>query len=260
MTGRAVVAGRRAVVEALRAGRAAEVLVATNVRATQGMRSVVEAVALAGVRMREVSRDALDGLASDHQGVVARLREGAPAPARPDLRERDLATLPFAEDAIVVVLDGVTDPQNLGAAARSAEAAGAAALVTRIRRAADVTPAAVRASAGALMHLPHARVANIARALGRLKGAGFTVIGLDAGAPRSIYDEPCPAGRVAIVIGSEDRGMSRLVRERCDVLVSLPMRGRIGSLNASASLAAALYGYVLPSRAARPRAVRPSPG
>jgi 23S rRNA (guanosine2251-2'-O)-methyltransferase len=171
------------------------------------------------------------------------------APGRPtELGERELGAFPFDEDAFVVVLDGITDPQNLGAAARSAEAAGGSMLVTRIRRAADVTPAAIRASAGALLHLPHARVANIPRALDRLQGVGFTVVGLDGDALATIFDEPCPEGRVALVVGSEGEGMSRLVRERCDVLVSLPMRGRVGSLNASASLAAALYGYVLPSR------------
>jgi 23S rRNA (guanosine2251-2'-O)-methyltransferase len=111
-----------------------------------------------------------------------------------------------------------------------------------------VTPSAVRASAGALLHLPHARVANVARALRRLQDAGFTVVGLDAEAPRSIFDEPCPDGRIALVVGSEGEGMSRLVREACDVLVALPLGGRVGSLNASASLAAAMYGYVLPSR------------
>ena len=111
-----------------------------------------------------------------------------------------------------------------------------------------MTPAAVRASAGALLHIPLARVANIPRALGRLQDVGFAVVGLDDSADLSIFDEPCPRGRVALVIGSEGEGMSRLVRERCDVLVALPMRGRVSSLNASASLAAALYGYVLPSR------------
>jgi 23S rRNA (guanosine2251-2'-O)-methyltransferase len=171
-------------------------------------------------------------------------------PGRRELSERDLATFPFAPDAIVVALDGITDPQNLGAAARTAEGAGVAALVTRVRRAAEVTPAAVRASAGALLHLPHARVANITRALGRLQDAGFFVIGLEGDAPRSIYDEPCPEGRIALVIGSEGEGMSRLVRERCDLQVALPLRGRVASLNASASLAAALYGYVLPARTA----------
>jgi len=168
-------------------------------------------------------------------------------PAR-QLTERDLGTWPFEDDALVVVLDGVTDPQNLGAAARSAEAAGAAMLVTRVRRAAAVTPAAVRASAGALLHLPHARVANIARAIGRLQETGFTVIGLDGEAPLTVYDEPCASGRVALVLGGEGEGLSRLVRESCDALVALPMSGRVSSLNAAASLAAVLYAYVVPSR------------
>ena len=175
--------------------------------------------------MRETDRAELDRLARDHQGVVARLRDDV----RPrELGERELGTFPFADDALVVVLDGITDPQNFGAAARSAEAAGASVLVTRTRRAADVTPSAVRASAGALLHLPLARVANIPRALGRLQDAGFTVVGLDGDADASIFDEPCPRGRVALVVGSEGEGMSRLVRERCDVLVALPMRGRVG--------------------------------
>lgn len=178
----------------------------------------------------------------DHQGVVARV-------ARPEeLTERDLSTWAFAEDAVVVVLDGVTDPQNLGAAARSAEAAGAAMLVTRVRRSAPVSAAAVRASAGALLHLPHSRVANVTRALGRLQDAGFFVVGLDGNADVSVYDDPCPSGRVALVLGGEGSGLSRLVRERCDALVALPMAGRVSSLNASAALAAVLYAYVVPSR------------
>jgi 23S rRNA (guanosine2251-2'-O)-methyltransferase len=97
-----------------------------------------------------------------------------------------------------------------------------------------------------LLHLPHARVANISRSIDRLQDAGFTVVGLDGEADRSIFDEPCPEGRVALVVGSEASGLSRLVRERCDRLVALPMRGHVGSLNAAASLAAALYAYVLP--------------
>jgi 23S rRNA (guanosine2251-2'-O)-methyltransferase len=235
-----VVGGRRAVLEAVRAGAAREVLVARDARSTAGLRDVLEACREAGLPVREVDRSELDGLASDHRGVAA--ITGSPKP----IDERELAAWPFGPDDLVVVLDGITDPQNLGAAARTAEAAGAAALVTRSRRAAGVTPAAVRASAGALEHLPLAVVANITRALARLQEAGFSVIGLDDGAPRSIFDEPCPPGRVAVVVGSEGEGLSRLVRERCDQLVSLPVRGRVGSLNASAALAAALYGFVLP--------------
>ena len=250
-----LVTGRRAVVEAIRAGQVREVLVAAGAHDTQGLRAVREAARAAKVPVRATERRELDRMADDHRGVVARTT-GARAGRRP-LGERDLATLSFAADALVVVLDGITDPQNLGAAARTAEAAGAAALVTRARRAAGVTPAAVRASAGALEHLPHAVVANIGRALARLQDVGFTVVGLDDAAPGTIFDERCPEGRIAIVIGSEGEGMSRLVRERCDLLVALPVRGRVGSLNASAALAAGLYGFVLPGRVvASPR----SPG
>jgi len=239
-----VVSGRRAVSEAMRAGRVSEVLIVSSPKVTAGMRAVLDAASEQRVPVRTVPRATLDALADEHQGVVARLV----GEASEELSERDLASFPFTDDALVIVLDGVTDPQNLGAAARSAEAAGAAMLVTRMRRAARVTPAAVRASAGALVHLPHARVTNIARAIERLQARGFWVVGLDERSPTTIYDEQCPPGRVAIVIGSEGEGIARLTRERCDQLLSLPMRGRVGSLNASASLAAVLYAYVMPSR------------
>lgn len=241
--GELVVAGRRPVAEAVRTGRAREVLVAASATATPGLRDVLRAADDAGVSVREVPRADLDRLAEAHQGVAARVVEVADP-----LTERGLATYPFTDDALVVVLDGITDPQNLGAAARAAEAAGAAVLVTRTRRAADVTPAAVRASAGALLHLPHARVANVARAIDRLHDAGFWVVGLDERSEVSVYDDVCPPGRIAVVVGSEDRGMARLTRERCDATLALPMRGAVGSLNAAASLAAFLYAYVVPTR------------
>ena len=241
-----VVAGRRAVLEAVRAGTAEEVLVSRDARSTAGLRDVLDACREAGLQVREVTRSELDGLAADHRGVVA--ITGAPT----TIGERELASWPFALDDLVVVLDGITDPQNLGAAARSAEAAGATMLVTRTRRAADVTPAAIRASAGALLHLTHARIANIARGLERLKDAGFTVVGLDEHAERTVFEEEPPDGRVAVVLGSEGQGLGRLTREACDLLVRLPMRGRVGSLNASASLAAALYAFVLPRRVGNP--------
>jgi len=240
------VAGKRAVLEALQAGKAREVLVAEGARGTAGLTDVLEAAAGLGVPVHRVPRARLDDLAPDHRGVVARLSSGEKAAAT--LSERDLSSFWFAADAVVVVLDGVTDPQNLGAAARVADAAGAAMLVTRVKRAAGVTDAAVRASAGALLTFPHCRVANITRALERLKGAGFTVAGLEAGAPDTIYARSCPDGRLVLVVGSEGEGMSRLVREHCDLLVSLPMRGRLASQNVSASLAAALFAWVVPSR------------
>jgi 23S rRNA (guanosine2251-2'-O)-methyltransferase len=220
------VAGRRAVAEAVAAGEATEVLVAHGARPSQGLQRVIEAARAADVPVRRVSRAELDAFSRDHRGAVALLR-GA-ADDEPRLRERDLETYSFADDSFVVVLDGIEDPQNLGAA---------------------VTPAAVRASAGALLHLPHARVANIARAVDRLRTAGFLAVGLDEDAEQTVFDTPCPPGRVAVVVGSEGTGLTRLVRERCDALIALPMLGRVGSLNASAALAAVLYAYVVPTRA-----------
>jgi len=238
-----IVSGRRSVLEAVRTGAATEVLVARGARTTEGLRDLLAACEEASVIVREVDRARLDRASSDHRGVVATVR------LPNTLGERELAEWPFDDEALVVVLDGITDPQNLGAAARSAEAAGAAMIVTRTKRSADVTDAAIRASAGALLHLPHARVANIARALARLRDAGFTVIGLDERAERTVFEEPPPEGRVAVALGSEGEGLGRLTREACDALVRLPMFGRIGSLNASASLAAALYAFVVPGRA-----------
>ena len=248
----AVISGRRAVLEAIRAGVAGRVMVARGARSTEGLRDVLSAAEEAVIPVDEVERVELDRLANDHRGVVATVRIRSP------LGERELARWPFGELDVVVVLDGITDPQNLGAAARSAEAAGAAMLVTRERRSADVTDAAIRASAGALLHLPRARVANIPRALARLREAGFTVVGLDERAERTVFEEDQPAGRVAIALGSEGEGLARLTREACDVLVRLPMRGRVGSLNSSASLAAALYAFVVPGRLDDSRPAEPT--
>jgi 23S rRNA (guanosine2251-2'-O)-methyltransferase len=235
-----IVAGRRAVAEAVSSGHATRVVVERGARATQGMQQVLAAARERKVDVRIADRDELDRIAADHRGVVAFLDDGG---TTTELSERDLADFPFDDDAFVVVLDGIEDPQNLGAAARTAEAAGAAVLVTRIHRAAPVTPAAIRASSGAL-----ARVANIAKAIGRLQDAGFFVVGLDGDAEATVYEAPAPDGRVAVVVGAEGTGLSRLVRDRCDALVGLPMRGRVGSLNASAALAATLYAYVVPTR------------
>ena len=166
-----------------------EILIANGSRQRPAMREVLDAARSGGVPTQEVERSTLDALAPDHRGVVAKVDA---MPVRHHLGERDLSTFRWRADAVAVILDGVEDPQNLGAAARSIEASGAQMLITRTHRAAPVTPAAVRASAGALMHLPHARVTNLSRAIERLQDAGFTVIGLDEEAERSIYEGACP--------------------------------------------------------------------
>lgn len=231
------VVGRRPALEAVGTGAAREILVAEGSRETEPLREVLEAAAAAGVPVRRVPGRRIAELAggAHHQGVAARVR-------RPqELTEGDLERTTWPDRALVLVLDGVTDPQNVGAASRSAEAAGASALVLRRRRGAGVTAAAVRASAGALLHLPVARVANLGRALARLQAAGFWVIGLEAGAPTALHEADPPPGRLALVVGSEGAGLSRLVREGCDELVSIPMRGRVGSLNVAAAAAVALF-------------------
>ena len=240
------VAGRRAALEAVRSGRAIDVLVAETARSTPALREVVEAAGAAGVPVRSVDDDRIDSMAGGerHQGVIARIKLPRP------LDESALGRHAWSEDAIAVVLDGVTDPHNIGAVARSAEAAGAEALVVRRRRGAGVGPGAVRASAGALVHLSVAEVPNITRAIRRLQEAAFWVVGLDESATETIHGDP-PPGRIALVLGSEGTGLTRLVSEACDELRSIPLRGAVGSLNVSVAAGIALFAYVIRGKGKR---------
>ena len=162
-----------------------------------------------------------------HQGLVC---EAGPYPYA------DADSLLAAPDALVVVLDQVQDPQNLGAVCRSAEVAGASGVVIPARRAAEVTPAVCKASAGAVEHLAVARVRNVADYLGEAKRAGAWVYGAEAGARRP-YTDVDWRGRAVLVLGSEGAGIRPRVRDACDELVSIPVRGRMGSLNVSAAAA-----------------------
>lgn len=141
----------------------------------------------------------------------------------------------------LVALDGVTDPGNLGAILRSAECAGVSGVVLPRHRAVHVTPAATKAAAGAIEYLPMAVVGGLPAALARLRDAGVHVVGLDGAAATSLYDVVGADGPVCLVLGAEGRGLSRLVRERCDEVVAIPMRGRLGSLNVSAAAALACF-------------------
>jgi 23S rRNA (guanosine2251-2'-O)-methyltransferase len=173
----------------------------------------------------------------DHQGVCA---EVGPYPYA------DADSLLEPDDALVVVLDQIQDPRNLGAVARVAECAGASGLVIPERRTAEVTPAAAKASAGAVEHLPVAQVRNIADFLDEAKMKEAWVYGAAADAPTA-YDEPDYKGRVVLVLGSEGKGLRPRVAQHCDQLISLPILGRVESLNVSTAAAAILYG-ILQSR------------
>jgi len=223
--------GRRPVAEALRAGRRLVEVVLEE----RGNDELEAAARAAGVAVRRAPRPVVDGLAEGvlHQGAVALQREFPYA---------DLDTA--ARGDLVVVLDGITDPQNLGAIARSAEAAGAAALVVPKRRSAAVGPAAEKAAAGAFGWLPVALVPNVTAALVALAERGFWSVGLAGEAGDQLWSSPLLTERVALVVGAEGSGLSRLVAERVDGLVRIPMAGRLESLNASAAAAVALFEVV----------------
>jgi 23S rRNA (guanosine2251-2'-O)-methyltransferase len=173
----------------------------------------------------------------DHQGVCAEVG-GYPYV--------DADALLQPEDALVVVLDQIQDPRNLGAVARVAECAGASGIAIPERRSAEVTPAACKTSAGAVEHLSIARVRNVADFLDDAKRAGAWVYGAAAGAAVE-YDEPDYGGRVVLVMGSEGKGLRPRVADHCDQLIALPIRGQVDSLNVSTAAAAILYG-ILQSR------------
>ena len=169
----------------------------------------------------------------DHQGVCAEVEPYTYA---------DADSLLADEDALVIALDEVQDPHNLGAVCRVAEVAGAAGVVIPERRSAEVTPAVCKASAGAVEHLAVARVRNLADWMGGAKEAGAWVYGAD---PSGIaYAEPDYEGRVVLVLGAEEKGLRPRVASACDQLVALPVRGRVESLNVSTAAAALVYGIL----------------
>ena len=226
--------------------------------ALRGRRRVLRAWAAAGVGFDwpagiDVQRAGAGRLeeicgSPEHQGVCA---EAEPYPYA------DADGLLASDDALVVCLDQVQDPHNLGAVCRVAEAAGAAGVVIPERRAVEVTPAVCKASAGAVEHLPVARVRNVADWLAAAKETGAWVYGASADA-RVTYDQPDWGGRAVLVLGSEGEGIRPRVAAACDELVALPMDGRVESLNVSTAAAALLYGVRL-LRAGRDLASRPNP-
>jgi 23S rRNA (guanosine2251-2'-O)-methyltransferase len=226
-----IVYGRNPVREALRGRRRVHRVYATEKAATE--------VWLGGVDVAVAEPHEIEERcgSSDHQGVCAEVEAYPYA---------DADSLLDADDALVVCLDEVQDPHNLGAVCRVAEAAGCAGVVVPERRSAEVTPAVCKASAGAVEHLLVARVRNLADWLGDAKQRDAWVYGAVADA-RVTYDQPDYGGRVVLVLGSEGRGLRTRVADACDERISLPNRGKVGSLNVSTAAAALVYG-ILQSR------------
>ena len=233
--------GRQAVRELLLANRRRvhEVWLAVDLDPAPVVDDIIELAAHHRVPVQRVARKRLEAEARTDapQGVLAKC-----AP----IAEHDLDDLarhrPGKPSPFLVALDGVTDPGNLGAVLRSADSAGATGVVLARHRAVHVTPTAAKAAAGAVEYLAMAVVSGLPSALLRLRELGVWILGLDADAPLSLFDLPAiGSDPVCVVMGSEGSGLSRLVRERCDALVSIPMRGNVASLNVSAAAALACF-------------------
>jgi 23S rRNA (guanosine2251-2'-O)-methyltransferase len=234
------VEGRRAVTELLVARRrpVVDVWVGAEVAPAPAIDRIVELAAAAGVPLRRVNgaRLAAEARTEAPQGVLAHARPLPEADLDALCRRSGPGGPPF-----LLALDGVTDPQNLGALLRSAEGAGATGALLPRHRAVHVTATVAKAAAGAIEYLPLALVGGLPAALARASDLGLWVVGLDPDAGASLFDLSVADQGVVVVVGAEGRGLSRLVRQRCDVLLGIPLKGRLASLNVSAAGALALF-------------------
>jgi 23S rRNA (guanosine2251-2'-O)-methyltransferase len=231
------IAGRNAVVEALRAEvDVKEILVALGVDVDDRMREIVAISEERGIPLREVARSKIETLSgiSNHQGVLI-VAKPFPYSSQQEIFQR------AKSPALFIAVDGVTDPRNIGAIIRSAAAFGADGLLIPERRSASMTASAWKASAGAAARLPIAQITNLTRSIEDAKAKGCFVVGLDGGASDEISNLAVATEPLYIVVGSEGKGLSRLVQENCDLLVSIPMRSEVESLNASVALSIALF-------------------
>lgn len=238
----ALIWGRHPVIEALRAGRAIDrILLAEGVRPVGVIAEILQLSAERGIRVQFLDRRALDRLSSgaNHQGVIAEVSE-----YRYWSLDDLVATAAHASGLpLLLALDSLEDPQNFGTLLRTADAAAVNGVIIPLHRSVGVTPAVAKASAGAVEYLPVARVTNLARSLGDLKQRGYWIVGLEAsGTVR--YDQFAVDVPLTVVVGAEGRGLSRLVRETCDLLTRLPMQGHVASLNAAVAGSIVIYEVV----------------
>ncbi len=233
-----ILAGRNPIREALKAGRPVEKLLVASGELSGAAREIVGLAREAGAVVQQVERARLDQLYPAHQGMLAYVA------AVPYVQVEDMLAAAAAkgEDPFLILLDGITDPHNLGAIVRSAECAGAHGVVIPERRAAGLTPAAAKAAAGALNHMPIARVKNLNRTIEELKARNIWVVGTAMDGEDALAADL--SGPIALVIGSEGEGIARLTLEKCDRTISLPMKGRIESLNASVAAGILMYEIV----------------
>ncbi len=231
------VAGRNAVVEALRAGiPAKELVVAVGVDIDERLNESIRLSQKMGIGIREVERRQIENMTgiANHQGVALVVK-----PFQYSSQKEIFARA--KEPALFVAVDGVTDPRNIGAIARSAAAFSADGLLIPERRNASLTAAAWKTSAGAAARLPIAQISNLARSIDDAKAYGCFVVGLDGDADTTVDSMEIADQPLYVIVGSEGKGLSRLVREKCDLLISIPMSSAVESLNASVAMSIALY-------------------
>ena len=233
-----LLAGRNPIREALKAGRSVEKLLVAKGDLSGAARDIVRMAKDAGAVIQTVDRSRLDQIYPAHQGILAYVA-AVDYVSIDEIFERAAQR---GEDPFLILLDGVTDPHNLGAIIRSAECAGAHGVVLPERRAAGLGPAAAKAAAGALDCLPIARVKNLNRAIDELKERGVWIIGTSMDGEDALRADL--TGPLALVIGSEGEGVSHLTLQKCDRTLTLPMRGRIESLNASVAAGILMYEVV----------------
>lgn len=230
-----VVSGRNAVLEALRAQvPATELIVARSIDIDDRVTESLQLALSQHLSIREVHRAEVEGIAANSQGIVLAIKSFQYSSFQ-EITER------ASSPKLIVALDGVTDPRNLGAIVRSSAAFGAAGVIMTERRAAAMTASAWKASAGAAARLPVAQVTNMARTIDDAKKLGCFVIGLDGEADETLSDLKVAKEDLMIIVGSEGKGLSRLVREKCDLVVSIPISSVTESLNASVATSIALF-------------------
>lgn len=234
-----MITGRNAVLEALKSDREIEKLIVAK-GAEGSIRKITGMAKDKKIPIQYREKAALDRIAgrNSHQGVIAQVSEYTYCTLDDILRRAEER----GEDPFIMILDGLEDPHNLGAVMRTAECCGAHGIVIPKRRSAGITETVAKASAGAVEYMLCARVSNIGQAVDQLKERGMWVAACDMGG--KAYTEQDLTGSLAVVIGSEGTGISRLVREKCDFVVSIPMKGKITSLNASNAAAILMYEVV----------------
>ncbi|WP_373231632.1 23S rRNA (guanosine(2251)-2'-O)-methyltransferase RlmB [Cohnella sp.] len=234
-------AGKHPVLEAMKAGRSLNKIFLSNQAQRHLVQPIMEEAKARGIVVQQVDKRKLDQLVPDlqHQGVVAQ----AAAVAYAEVDDLLALAAERGEPPLIVLLDEVEDPHNLGSVLRTADCTGVHGVIVPKRRSAGLTAVVAKTSAGAVEYVRVARVANLVQTMEKLKAAGLWIAGADAGAKDGFYETNL-TGPLAIVIGNEGQGLSRLVRERCDFILSLPMVGKINSLNASVAAGVILYEVV----------------